>query len=443
MRVRSTTEAAGPIGDRQYARRAATASMVGSIFEWYDFYLYGTATALVFNKIFFTGLDSTAGVLAAFATYAVGFLARPLGAVVAGRLADQLGRRPVLVWSLIAMGVATTLVGALPTYHRIGLVAPITLVLLRLAQGFAAGAEQGGAAVFMIEHSQDRRRGWWGSLATSGAGIGLLFASGAFVLVERLPAADLLTWGWRIPFLISPVLVVVGLVIRASVPEPSVFARARPATTGRPNAVHAVLRDHRRRLGLGVGLRLSQTAASYFYTVFSVYYVGVTVGRATSLGVIAVAVSSALSMVSAPLWGRVSDRFGRRGWYLFGAIGSALYIGPFFLLVDTRSPILIVLGVIVGLNVFHDCMSAPQPAWLSELFPTSVRGSGVALSYQVGAVLGGGILPLVATFLLFTDSGQPWLIVGYFGLLSVITIVAACRAPETGAASLKPLVPIT
>ncbi|MFF2012737.1 MFS transporter [Streptomyces sp. NPDC058195] len=412
--------------------------MVGAVFEWYDFYLYGIAAALVFNKIFFTDLDSTAGQLAAFATYAVGFVARPLGAVFAGQIADRHGRRLVLILSLVTMGVVTTMVGMLPTYRQVGVAAPIALVLLRLIQGVAAGAEQGGAAVFMVEHSGARRRGRWGSLATSGAGLGLLFASGAFFFLQRFVSMqDILAGAWRIPFLISPVLIIVGLVIRATVPEPEVFERAQETDGTRPNAFVDLLRNHRRQLALGIGLRISQTTASYFYTVFSVYYIGVVLGKASSVGSAAVAVSSALSLVSAPFWGVVSDRAGRRRWYLFGAIGSAVFITPFFLLVDTRSPVLIGLAVICGLNVFHDAMSAPQPAWLSELFPTSVRSSGVGMSYQIGAVLGGGILPLVGVFLLMAGSGRPWLIVAYFGLLSAVTITAAFLAPEAGSRGLE------
>ncbi|GAA3695003.1 MFS transporter [Streptomyces iranensis] len=423
-----------------YARRAAVASMVGAVFEWYDFYLYGIATALVFNKVFFTALDPAVGQLAAFATYAVGFVARPLGAVFAGQIADRHGRRRVLILSLVVMGVVTTLVGVLPTYRQVGVAAPAALVFLRLVQGLAAGGEQGGAAVFMVEHSGARQRGMWGSLATSGAGLGLLLASGAFFLLQHfVSTAQIMGGAWRIPFLVSPVLIVVGLVIRAKVPEPEVFERTHRVTRGRPRVLADLLCNHRRQLVLGIGLRISQTTASYFYTVFSVYYVGVVLGKTSSVGSASVAVSSALSLFSAPLWGVVSDRTGRRRSYLFGAVGSALFLVPFFLLVDTRSPVLIGVGVVCGLNVFHDAMSAPQPAWLSELFPTVVRGSGVGMSYQIGAVLGGGILPLVAAFLLMAGSGRPWLIVAYFGALSVLTVTAACLAPETGARTLEPL----
>ncbi|MFY4719828.1 MFS transporter [Streptomyces sp. LaBMicrA B280] len=441
--ARGTAKPPGTPVDQPYARRAAVASMVGAVFEWYDFYLYGMATALVFNKVFFSALDSTTGVLAAFATYAVGFVARPLGAVLAGQIADRHGRRRVLILSLVTMGVVTTLVGALPTYRQVGVAAPTALVFLRLLQGVAAGAEQGGAAVFMIEHSGARRRGRWGSLATSGAGLGLLFASGAFFLLQHfVSTADILAGAWRIPFLVSPVLIIVGLIIRTTVPEPEVFERTQEMSATSTNVIGDLFGNHRRQLALGVGLRISQTTASYFYTVFSVYYVGVVLGKASSVGSASVAISSALSLVSAPFWGVVSDRAGRRGWYLFGAIGGALFIAPFFLLVDTRSPVLIGLGVVFGLNVFHDAMSAPQPAWISELFPTAVRGSGVGMSYQIGAVLGGGILPLVGAFLLMAGSGRPWLIVAYFVALSVPTVIAACLAPETGARTFEQLEPV-
>lgn len=412
-------------------RRAALASMVGSVVEWYDFYLYGTVTALVFNKIFFTNLSPTASVVAAFGTYAVGFVARPVGAIIAGPMADRHGRRLVLIVSLIAMGVTTTLIGALPTYHQIGLLAPVLLVTLRLIQGLAVGGEQGSAAVFSVEHSADHRRGLWGSLVNSGAAMGLLIASGSFALVNHLLSTpDLLAWGWRIPFLASPLLIVVGLVIRATVPE-SPLLDAGPATKGNRNSIRELVDSSRRNLVLGIALRVSQTTASYFYTTFSIYYVATTVGKHSSAALIGVSVSSAITLLSAPMWGSFSDRKGHRQLYLFGSLGSAAYIIVFFLLVDTHSTILIVFSIVLGLNVFHDAMSGHQPAWLSEMFPTAVRASGVAISYQVGAVLGGGMLPLVAAGLLALGGGRPWLIVLYFAVLTIPTALAAYLAPET------------
>lgn len=410
------------------SRRVAIAGMIGSTVEWYDFYLYGTATALVFNELFFSSLDPVTGVLAAFGTYTVGFLARPLGAAVAGHMGDRLGRKPVLVASLLVMGLASALVGLLPTYRQAGLIAPILLVVLRLVQGFAVGAEQGGAAVLTVESATSKRRGLWGSFAMSGSSLGLLLSSSAFALTQWLTDDKaFLAWGWRVLFLSSVVLIVVGLVLRATLQEPKVFTTVQPAE----KPLRDIVRHHRAPLFQAIGMRISQTGASYFYTVFVLFYLTEQTSHPKSLGVTAVTISAAVSMLTSPLWGAASDRFGRRPVFLFGAIGSALYVVPFFLLVQNGSAAVIVLSVVLGVNVFHDAMFGPQAAWFSELFRTDMRMSGASLGYQTGAVLGGGLLPLVATSLYLLAAKTPWLVCGYFLLLSALTITAALRAPET------------
>ncbi|MCC5480854.1 MFS transporter [Streptomyces sp. NPDC059680] len=408
--------------------RIAVASMIGSAVEWYDFYLYGTASALVFNKLFFSSLDPVAGILAAFATYAVGFAARPLGAAAAGHFGDRWGRKPVLVMSLFTMGLASALVGALPTYRQAGLLAPVLMVVLRVVQGFAVGAEQGGAAVLTVESARSARRGLWGGFAMSGSSLGLLLSSGAFALTQGLlDDHQFAVWGWRVLFLSSLVLIVVGLVLRSTIDDSEAFTAA--PRVQRP--VYDTLRHHRGPLTLAVGLRVSQTAVSYFYTVFVLFYLTDHGHHGKGLGVTVITVSAALSMLTAPAWGALSDRFGRRPVFLFGAVGSALYVVPFFLLVDTGSPVLAGIAVLIGVNVFHDAMFGPQAAWLSELFRTGVRMSGASLGYQTGAVLGGGLLPLLATSLYLVASREPWLVCAYLLLLSALTVTAALRAPET------------
>lgn len=418
-------------------RRVVMAAFIGSTMEWYDFYLYGTATVLVLNKLFFPAGNATTATLAALATYTVGFLARPVGAMVAGHLGDRIGRRPVLVLSLIGMGLASSLVGVLPTYARIGMAAPALLVVLRLLQGFAVGGEQGGSAVLTVESANAKRRGLWGSLGQSGSAAGLLLASSAFLLMRAvLPKSEFLAWGWRVPFLFSFVLIAVGLVIRLTVREPAVFAAvARTRKSRRP--VRDVLRHHRRSLLLATGMRVSQTAASYFYTVFALFYINLRVPEHATVGTLAIVISSGLSVLSAPFWGALSDVIGRRRVFLAGAIGSAAYIFPFFWIVNTHSPLWIVVGVLIGLNICHDAMFGPQAAWFSELFHTKVRLSGVAIGYQAGSVFGGGLLPLVATSLLLLAGGHTWAICVYFLALSALTVVAAVIAPETRAMALR------
>ncbi|OIJ93028.1 MFS transporter [Streptomyces sp. MUSC 14] len=425
----SDVPAAPPAAHRSAATgRIAVASMIGSAVEWYDFYLYGTATALVFNKLFFSSLDPVAGILAAFATYAVGFAARPLGAAAAGHFGDRWGRKPVLVVSLFTMGLASALVGALPTYRQAGLLAPVLMVVLRVVQGLAVGAEQGGAAVLTVESARSARRGLWGGFAMSGSSLGLLLSSGAFALTQGLlDDRQFALWGWRVLFLSSLVLVVIGMVLRTTIDDSARFTAASPVE--RP--VYDTLRHHRGPLALAVGMRVSQTAVSYFYTVFVLFYLTDHGHHGKGLGVAVITVSAALSMLSTPGWGALSDRFGRRPVFLFGAVGSALYVVPFFLLVDTGSPVLTGIAVLIGVNVFHDAMFGPQAAWFSELFRTGVRMSGASLGYQTGAVLGGGLLPLLATSLYLVASRQPWLVCAYLLVLSALTVAAALRAPET------------
>jgi MHS family shikimate/dehydroshikimate transporter-like MFS transporter len=413
-------------------RRVAAAGMIGSAVEWYDFYLYGTASALIFNELFFSNLSPATGVLATFATYTVGILARPLGAIAAGHLGDRHGRKPVLVWSLFMMGIASALIGVLPTYAQVGLLAPALLTLLRLLQGFAVGGEQGGAAVLMIESSSANRRGFWGSVVMSGSSAGLLLASGAFAATRALLTDEqFLDWGWRALFLTSVILIVVGVVIRISIHEPDEFVAARRDNQLSRSPLRSVVGKHRRNLTLAIGMRISQTAASYFFTVFVLFYLEYEVPEYRNIGVVAVTTSAALSLVTGPLWGALSDRLGRRRLFLAGAISSALYIVPFFLIVDTHSPVLIFMGILLGLNIFHDAMFGPLAAWFSELFPMDVRYSGTSIAYQIGPVLGGGLLPLIATSLFFLGGSRPWLISTYLLVLSATTITAAILTPET------------
>ncbi|WP_338051915.1 MFS transporter [Pseudonocardia acidicola] len=408
------------------------ASLVGTTIEWYDFYLYATASAMIFGPLFFSDVDPAAGVLASFATYAAGFGARPIGALVAGHFGDQVGRRTVLVASLLLMGVATAAVGVLPTYPQAGLLAPALLVVMRLVQGLAVGAEWGGAVLMSVEHSPDRRRGLFGSFPQIGSPAGMLLASAIFAGVRgSMDAQTFLAWGWRVPFLISLVLVGLGLAIRLGLDDPPVYQQARRLDEIPRRPVVEVLRTRRRNLWLTIGMRMSQNALYVLCTTFALTYLAHGGAADAGAGLTAVIIASAIGLVSTPLWAVVSDRVGRRPVYLAGAVGAAIFMIVFFLLLDTGSPPLIVLGMVVAVNVFHDAMYGPQAAWFSELFATGVRYSGASIGYQFGSVLSGGTAPLIAAALLLVGRGGPWLIWGYFLLLSVITIVATVLAPET------------
>ncbi|MEV4644325.1 MFS transporter [Saccharopolyspora sp. NPDC049357] len=413
-------------------RMVAIGSFVGTTIEWYDFFLYGTAAALVFSPLFFPDVSPAIGLIAAFGTYAVGFLARPVGALVGGHVGDRIGRKAMLVTSLIVMGVGTALVGVLPTYGQAGLAAPLMLVALRLVQGFGVGAEWGGAALMSVETAPAHRRGLYGSFTQIGVSGGMLLAVGAFTLAKTsLSPQEFLAWGWRIPFLASGLLIIVGFLIRARLVEPDSFAKMKHDSAVSERPLVDVVKNERRAIWLTAGMRLSQNAVYYLYTTFGIAYIARTVGTDSNVGLQSVLIASAIGLVSVPLWAHLSDKYGRRPLYLFGTVASALFVAPFFLLADTGNGLLIVIGMVVGVNLFHDAMYGPQAAFFTEMFSTGVRYSGASMGYQFGSVVSGGFAPLIATSLLALNGGRPWLVVAYFVVLSAITGICAYLAPET------------
>ena len=406
--------------------------MIGTTIEWYDFYLYATASALVFKPLFFPNVSSTAGTLATFATYAAGFGARPVGAVVAGHFGDRLGRKAVLVGALLTMGLVTAAIGVLPTYAEAGLVAPALLAALRVLQGVAVGAEWGGAAVLSVEHAPPGRRGLFGSFTQLGSPAGMLLATSVFYLVRKIngPSA-FLAFGWRIPFLLSLVLVVIGFFIRVRLVDAEIFDRLKQRDELARLPVLEVLRSQPRNVLITTGLRISQVALFVLLTTYSLTYLQDSFSKGSSLGLVAVLISSAIGLVSTPGWALLSDRIGRRPPYLFGALAGVLALALFFVAAGSGSVIAVALSIVFGINVVHDAMYGPQAAWFAELFDTRVRYSGSSLGYSIGAVLGGGFAPLIAAALLVVGGGRPWLIVVYFAVLAAITVAAAYAARET------------
>ena len=387
----------------------------------------------MFSPLFFPDVSPAVGLIASFATYAVGFLARPLGALVGGHVGDRIGRKAMLVASLLIMGIATSLIGVLPTYDHVGIVAPLLLLLLRLAQGFGVGGEWGGAALMTVESAPPGKRGLYGSFTQIGVSGGMLLAVGAFTLSKvSMSSEAFLSYGWRIPFLASAALVFIGFIIRAKLAEPESFQKLKDENALPDNPLKEVIKTESRSIWLTMGMRMAQNTVYYLYTTFGIVYIAQSIGSDTNLGLYSVLIASTIGLVSVPLWAALSDRVGRRPVYLFGTVTSAIFIAPFFLFADTGNPILIVLAVVIGLNLFHDAMYGPQAAFFSELFSTRVRYSGASMGYQFGSVLAGGFAPLIATSLLAANDGKPWYIVGYFLALSVITFVAAYLAPETG-----------
>lgn len=415
-------------------RRVVAASLIGTTIEWYDFFLYGAAAALVFNKVFFPTADPLTGTLLAFLTYAVGFAARPLGGVVFGHFGDRLGRKRLLVVSLLLMGAATFAIGLLPTYAAVGVAAPIMLTALRLVQGFALGGEWGGAVLIVSEHGDAKRRGFWASWPQAGAPGGNLLATAVLAVLAAVQSdAAFLTWGWRIPFLLSGVLVVIGLWIRVSIAESPVFLAAQAAREASPERQRPpllqVFRDYPKEILVAMGARMAENVCYYVITAFVLVYVTVELGLSRSVALNAVLIGSAVHFLTIPMWGALSDRLGRRPVYLFGAIGTGLWAFAFFTLLDTRSGVLIVTAVTVGL-LFHGAMYGPQAAFFAELFGTGVRYSGASVGYQLASILAGSVAPLIATALL-REYGVSLPISIYVAATALITVIAVLAAAET------------
>ena len=410
--------------------RVVLASFIGTSIEWYDFFLYGTAAALVFNRLFFPTLDPLAGTMASLATYAVGFFARPLGGIVFGHYGDKLGRKTMLVTTLLMRGLSTFLIGTLPTYEQIGALAPVALVALRFVQGLGVGGEWGGAVLLAVEHGHRGRRGFYGSSAQAGVPAGLLLANAAFAAVAALPEEQLLDWGWRVPFLAGAVLLGLGLFIRLHILETPLFAQAQAeqATSSRP--LLDLLRNYPRNLLLAMGARFAENASFYVFTVFIYVYASEARGFARNTILAGVLLASALQLFSIPAFAALSDRLGRRPVYLAGALSLGLFAFPFFWLVDSGVPVLIWLALIVALTAVA-AMYGPQAAFFSELFGTTVRYSGASLGSQLAAPFAGGLAPLIATVLLGWSGGQPWPVALYMIGMVLITFCSVFLAVET------------
>ncbi|MDA4893455.1 MFS transporter [Streptomyces sp. MS2A] len=418
---------------RQMTRKVILASFVGTAIEWYDFYLYGTAAALVFNRLFFPDFDPLVGTLAAFGTFAAGFLARPIGGVVFGHFGDRLGRKKMLVYSLLGMGIATFLVGLLPTYAAIGVAAPILLLLLRLVQGFAVGGEWGGAVLMSVEHEEKGRRGLAGSWTQAGSPAGLVLSTIVFALVTLMPEEAFLDWGWRIPFLFSAVLVAVGLFIRLSVIESPEFAEL--AATSEPAKLPALeaIRKHPVNILLAIAMCLAPFVCFYFFATFVLTWATTTLGMERQSVLWIVAAAGFIELFTIPLAAALSDRVGRGRVFLWGTVLFAAYAYPFFLVNDVLpSTGMLLVTVIIGLGFIHPLMYGPMATLFAELFPPRVRYSGASLGYSIGAIFGGGFAPLIFTALLGLGLGAIVAIPPYMILVSVLTFVAVYIGTRPG-----------
>jgi metabolite-proton symporter len=422
-------------------KKVVFASLIGTAVEWYDFFLYGSAAALIFGPLFFPSNDPATATLLAFGTYAVGFLARPLGGIIFGHFGDKLGRKKMLVTSLLLMGAATFAIGLLPTYATIGFAAPLLLVTCRLLQGFAVGGEWGGAVLMAAEHGDDRRRGFWSSWPQAGVPAGnLLSAAVLWVLATVQSDETFAAWGWRIPFLLSAVLVLVGLWVRLSIEESPLFAEAKAAreAAGPTRApIIEVLRNYPREVLIAMGLRIAENIGYYMFSIVVLTYLVTYQGMPRSAALAGVLIGSGVQFVLTPLVGALSDRVGRRPLYLIGAAGTGGWAFVFFPLLNTGNQAVITLAIVIGL-AFTTLMYAPQAAFFSELFGTSVRYSGASLASQLASVFAGGLAPLISVALLGTVEEKNTLAVSiYVGIAAAITFAAALFAKETAGTSLR------
>jgi metabolite-proton symporter len=409
-------------------RRAMIAGTVGTSIEWYDFFLYGTAAALVFPQLFFPGASAYAGALASFATYAVGFAARPVGAAFFGHFGDRIGRKATLISTLLLMGIASTLIGVMPTYDTLGFWAPTLLVVLRLLQGLGVGGEWGGSVTLCMEWGNPRRRGFIGSWPQVGVPIGLLLSTGAVSLLTHLTGSGFETWGWRVPFLFSIVLVGVGLWVRLGVLESPLFAREVENDTVEDLPLIETIKREPREIILSALLRMSEQAPFYIFTAFVLAYGTETLGFSKGFLTNAVMVAAAVSLFSVPFFGHLSDKIGRKRMYMTGAALTMLFGVPYFLLLDSQVGALVVVAIVVSL-IPHDMQYGPQAALIAESFPTRRRYSGAGLGYQLASVFAGGPAPLLATWLLHKfDSSTPIGI--YIALCGVVTLIATALLPD-------------
>jgi MFS transporter, MHS family, shikimate and dehydroshikimate transport protein len=405
-------------------RTIALASAIGTTIEWYDFFLFGVVTPLVFNKLFFPNYDPLVGTLLAYTTFFVGFISRPFGGIIFGHYGDRIGRKTVLVLTILIMGIATFLIGLLPTYASVGIWAPVMLLFLRVFQGIGIGGEWGGAVLMAVEHSPAGRRGFYGSWPQIGVPAGLLLSSGMVYLLSYLPEADFLSWGWRIAFLISAILVAVGLYIRLKIMETPAFTRIQESNKVAHVPFFELWRTHGKNTLLGLGARYIEGVTFNIFGVFIVGYVANSLGLPRQTALAGVMIASAIMIIMLPIYGNLSDRIGRRR--MFGVAG--LLIGilsfPAFWLMQTKDPLLIWIAIAVPFAIVYPAVYGPQAALFSELFDTRVRYTGISFVYQFSGIYASGLTPIIATALLPAGGNKPWLICGYVLLVSIIS--AAC-----------------
>lgn len=431
-----TRKAATTAGGAKGHRRVAVAACLASTFEWYDFFIFGAAAALVLGQVFYPSVSPVAGVLAAFATFAVGFVVRPIGAAIAGHVGDKYGRKPALVLALATMGVATTGIGLIPSYAAIGMMAPVLLVVLRLLQGVAVGAQWGGAMLLATEYAPPAKRGLYGSFVQIGVVLGVVLANFSFVVIQKSTGPDFAAWGWRIPFLVGPLVLVLAWFIHTRIDETPEFRRVGPAQGRSP--VRRVLRDHRGTVLLAGGSFAVHLATFYILITGALDYTTRELGMARGSVLVVTMIVAGAQLVTIPLAARLSDRFGRLRVYTIGVVGLLVWAIPMFLLIDTATVAGLAIAQLVGAT-FLSCIYGPQAALFAELFNAEVRYTGGSLGYQVGAVLGGGLAPFIMVLLL-ESTGTSLAVSGYIMVLALVALLSiAVLARRAKATATTPL----
>jgi MHS family shikimate/dehydroshikimate transporter-like MFS transporter len=418
------------VGQRASVRQVVFASLIGTTIEWYDFFVYGTAAALVFNQLFFPNVDPVIGTLAAFATFGVGFIARPLGGIVFGHYGDKIGRKSMLVITLLIMGIATTLIGLLPTFATIGIWAPILLVTLRFLQGLAVGGEWGGAVLMAVEYSPAENRGFYGSWPQMGSPIALFLSTLIFSAFAALPDEQFLSWGWRVPFLVSIVLVGVGLYIRLRIFETPAFSQVKESGTVARLPIVDVLKNNLRKVLLAAGIVFVTIGGFYVVVTFSLSYGTETLGIPRSVMLTGVIIAAIAEFITIPIFASLSDRVGRRPVCIWSAAVATLLAFPFFWILGTKVTLLIWLAFAVYAGVLGG-VYGPGAAFVAEQFETRLRYSGASAGYQLSGVLSGAFAPLIASALLAAAGGSIWPVALYLAGLSLISLVSAYLATET------------
>lgn len=416
---------------RQAVRNATLSAIVGTAMEWYDYYLYATAAATLFNHLFFPSFDHLTGTLLAYASFAIGFFVRPAGSVIFGRLGDRIGRKAVLIITLLMMGGSTTLMGLLPTYAAVGVWAPLLLCVLRAVQGLGSGAEYAGAVLMVIEFSPAKRRGLYGSLPYTGVALGLLMSLATFHISSSMSKEHFDAWGWRIPFLLSAVVVALGLFLRTRLKETPAFEALRRNKAVVRAPITELMRSSLRPMLCAWGARLGDNSLAYIYESFVIVYVTQQLHMSRDTIVTALMWSTALQFVTVPLFGWVSDLIGRKPVYIGGALISGIAIFPFFAMLQTGQLVWIYTGLFLVSSIAKTMMTSAQSPWLAEMFPTRVRYTGFSLAREVTSPISGGIAPMIAVALLAAGNGSPHLVAWYVVVLGVITAVSVLLGPET------------